>query len=507
MLLREAGFPDVNTSYNVLKDLLVPDDKKIAMEKGVHLLEKAMPFFLEEILNLPEPGPALIALDSYIDSLYAHSTYFSTLLENPPTLKFIIKILGESRFFTDLLIRHPQSIDSLIAKGAEAFPKSRDSLSANLTERLTYSDGLEEQLDVLRRFKNEEMLLIGVHHLAGEIESTTARKLITDLAEACLEGAVDIAAAEMAKKFGMIDSHENPPLVILGMGKLGGREMTYLSDLDVIFIYDSTVETIGKLTAHEWFSRFAGRIISVLNIPTSEGTAWAIDTRLRPSGNKGPLVSSIKSFQDYHSTSAQLWEKQALTRARPVSGPMTTCTVISEAIRNSILNLEFSEASLAEIAKLRSRMEAEIAQENRDYVDLKTGKGGLVDIEFCVQALILKHAKAHPEVLVQNTLEALRMLNDQNLLDQGHYDVLSAGYLFLINLEDKLRLMENRSIDRIPLHGDKLRGLAGRLGYLEESEFTRDYRRITESIRRVYNFIFYPSDNLNYSNEGDSALN
>jgi [glutamine synthetase] adenylyltransferase / [glutamine synthetase]-adenylyl-L-tyrosine phosphorylase len=491
-VLSDAGFEDAPGSRRILLSMLSSSDRKTLSEKAKHLLEKLAPLFLEEIIKMPEPSKALLALDSYLDSLHAHSAYFSTLLENPPTIDFITRILGESRFFTDLLIRHPQAIDSLIAKGSHHDPKSKEVLESTLEERLAYSEDFEEELDVLRRFKNEEMLVIGVNHLNGDLDSPTARKLVSELADVCLQGASDIALREMRKKFGYFDFYEPLPFVILGMGKLGGREMTYLSDLDVIFIYDPPIEQIGKLSAHEWFSRFAGRVISILNLPTAEGIVWAIDTRLRPSGNKGPLVSSITSFKDYHQTSSQLWEKQALIKARPITGPPQLIEILDSIIKDQIKSSVIESNELFEIDRLRKRMEQEIALEDKSHVDLKTGQGGLVDVEFIVKANILKYGNDFPQIIRRNTLEALLVLRDSGLIKEADFESLNSGYRFLTNLEDRLRIMEHKSIDRMPLNGDKLKALARRLNYKEgfESQLVEDYFRVTNSIRKIYDAFF-----------------
>ncbi len=495
-ILAELGFEDPGASYPVLRNLVMPSDSRIKSEKGRHLLERLAPLFLEELLKAPEPGKTLIALDSFLDSLHSHTAYFATLLENPPTIDFIMKIVGESRFFTDLMIRHPQSIDSLIARGAKYYPKDKGALEAELAERLAYCSDLESELDVLRIFKNDEMLVTGVRHLYGDIEPSVARKLVTNLAEVCLQAAVEIALKEMGRKFGRFDFFETLPFVILGMGKLGGMEMTYLSDLDVIFIYDPPSEYIGRFSSHEWFTRLASRIISILSVPTSEGTVFAIDARLRPSGNKGPLVTALSAFRDYHRSTSWLWEKQALIKARPVTGPPCLVEEVTQIVRDCICRTELSVEGLREIAKLRRRMESELALEDDLHVDLKTGHGGLVDVEFFVQANILRHAARRPDVIRNNTLEALAALHDAEFLDEGSFRTLDSGYRFLVSLEDRLRIMEHRSIDRMPLVGDKLKGLAWRLGYggRGEDRLLNDYFRITGSIRKIYNSFFNAAD-------------
>ena len=491
-ILKELGFEDPEASYPLVEKLFQPADRKFASEKGRRLLQNLAPVFIEELAKVPEPSKALVALDSYIDALQSTSGYFSTFLENPATVRFLIKILGESRFFTDLLIRHPQAIDSLIARGAYECPREKQLLENHLAERLAYAEDLETELDVLRILKHEEMLTIGVHQLSGEIDSQTARRALTELAEVCLQGAVEIAVKEMSRKMGALDFFDPLPLAIVGMGKLGGMEMTYMSDLDVVFVYDPPVEEVGRYSIHEIFTRLAHRIISILTTPTSEGTVYAMDTRLRPSGNQGPLVSSISSFREYHRTASRLWEKQALIKARPVAGSARLATEIDKIVRDSILRTELSEEDIQEIARLRKRMETELALEDELHVDLKTGHGGLVDVEFFAQANILKHSWRKPSIIKHNTLEALSALREEGLISEDKFLALDAGYRFLSGLEDRLRLMKHRSVDRIPLTGEQLKGLAVRLGYGEDGDelLINEYRRVTRSIRQIYDAFF-----------------
>lgn len=491
-LLSAAGFENASAIYEVLKELLAPSAALAPSEKARLLLQRLTPLFLDEALKDPEPDNALMALDKYLRSVKASSTYFSTLLENPPTARFLVRILGESRFFSELLTRHPQSIDSLIGRWALQHTAGKVSLERTLSEHLASSEDYEAQLDRLRIFKNERILQIGASHLSGEIDSSSARRLITELAEVCLRAATDVAAREMERKFGDVGLNRPLPFVILGMGKLGGLEMTYLSDVDVIFIYDPPSDMIGRFSSHEWFTRLASRIISVLSIPTSEGVAFAIDTRLRPSGEKGLLVVTLSSFREYHRTTSKLWEKQALIKARPVAGSPDLGQGVLRITRDCVMRTLMSTEDLGEIDRLRKRMEAEIALEDSRHVDLKTGHGGLVDVEFYVQGKILMHGGQYPQVLQQNTLDALDALKDAGLVDNRSYWTLNQGYRFLTNLEDRLRIMEHRSVDRMALEGEKLRGLAQRLGYAvgEEHLFISDYFNVTDSIRGIYRSFF-----------------
>jgi [glutamine synthetase] adenylyltransferase / [glutamine synthetase]-adenylyl-L-tyrosine phosphorylase len=219
---------------------------------------------------------------------------------------------------------------------------------------------------------------------------------------------------------------------------------------------------------------------------------YAIDTRLRPSGNQGPLVSTISSYRDYHRSVSHLWEKQALIRARPVAGPPALRQEVTKIVGDCIRRTGMSEEDLGEIARIRQRMESEIAQEDEVHVDLKTGRGGLVDVEFFVQANILKHSAKRPSILRHNTLDALSALSGERLISDKAFRTLDSGYRFLTNLEDRLRLMEHKSVDRIPLAGDKLRGLALRLGYRDEdaTRLLEDYNQTTSSVRNIFNSFF-----------------
>jgi [glutamine synthetase] adenylyltransferase / [glutamine synthetase]-adenylyl-L-tyrosine phosphorylase len=230
----------------------------------------------------------------------------------------------------------------------------------------------------------------------------------------------------------------------------------------------------------------------VLKVPTAEGVAFDIDTRLRPSGNQGPLVSSLSAFEDYHRTTSKLWEKQALVRARPVTGPPGLTGAVERIVRECLMRTRLTDEDLAEISRLRERMECELGNEDQVTVDLKNGHGGLVDVEFFVQACILKHCGEQPDILCQNTLESLTRLRRHGIIDSEWFRILDSGYRFLANIEDRLRIMELRSVNRISLQGGQLRKLGRRLGYGDQGEdrLIEDYFRTTRSIRQIYEAFF-----------------
>jgi glutamate-ammonia-ligase adenylyltransferase len=492
-LMEEAGFIAPQRSYGILQGFVSPSQRRWLSDRGKAMLEKLTPLFLDEILKTPEPDQTLHSLDRYIDSLKGGSAYLATFLENLPTARYLTQILGQSKFFADMLVKYPQAVDSLISRYYNEPPKEKGALMDDLNLRLATADLYETELDIVREFKHEETLRIGVKHLSGEILATTARWLVTELAEALLESAVNIALREMERKFGHYDFFENLPLVIVGMGKVGGQEMSYLSDLDIIFIFDPPMDQIGALSCREWFTRLASRIISILSAPTSQGAAYEIDTRLRPSGNQGPLVSTLDSFRDYHETESKLWEKQALIRARPLTGPVTVRDEVANIMRECVKDANLDGEGLKEMVRLRRRMESELADEDMMHVDLKTGHGGLVDVEFLVQANILSHMKENPDILRHNTLEALEAQYRAGVIGAESFHALNNGYRFLSDLVDMLRLKEQRSVNRLTLEGPTLKAMSKRMGFGPggEKDFIQEYYRITRAIRKEYNKVFH----------------
>jgi glutamate-ammonia-ligase adenylyltransferase len=233
----------------------------------------------------------------------------------------------------------------------------------------------------------------------------------------------------------------------------------------------------------------AQRIISVLSLFTSEGTVYQVDTRLRPSGQQGPLVSSLPAFRGYHQKSAQLWERQALIKARVVVGPATFAQSIEELQREIVFGQPLPENSRQEIYHLRQRMERELAREDRSHYNIKTGRGGLVDVEFLVQYLQLLHGGNDSSLRSPNTLDALQDLQQTKHLDDQETRLLTEGYVFLRRLENKLRLVHDQSINQLPSDKGYLAKLAQRLGYRgnqPEEQLRADYQQTTEQIRALF---------------------
>jgi glutamate-ammonia-ligase adenylyltransferase len=357
-------------------------------------------------------------------------------------------------------------------------------------------DLLERLLGELRRYKNEEVLRIAIHDIAGAIDLASVTSQLTDLAEACLERCLGLAEHEAAAK-GIA-----PParLCVIGMGKLGGRELGYHSDLDLIFVYPGTA-TAG----HERYPRLAQRLMSFLQMPLREGRLYQIDTRLRPSGNQGALVIGSEAFIRYHTgegfpgaapapggaVRSHLWERQALLRARHVAGdPALFAELERKVLVPAVYGHDDDPAVLAaEIRRMRERMEAELGREASRGKNPKTGRGGLVDVEFAAQFLQLSHGHDHPAVRTGSTPLALRRLRQAGLLREADHAALAEGYDFLRRVELRLRIVHDFTIDHLPESGPALRQLARRLGYAGPEpgqRFLAEYARVTAAVRQAF---------------------
>ncbi|RME38457.1 MAG: bifunctional [glutamate--ammonia ligase]-adenylyl-L-tyrosine phosphorylase/[glutamate--ammonia-ligase] adenylyltransferase [Deltaproteobacteria bacterium] len=510
-MLEARGFTNPDAAFEAIQTILHgPPHNPLSTRSRRHLQTLA-PLFLKAVFEAPEPEMALANLERFLVALRARATFFSLLIENRDVVKVLVDLFATSQFLSRIFIQSPQILDILVSRGDHVEIKDLDQFREELTEQLALVESYEDRLDILRRFRKEEMLRIALDDIHGlSLQGQTARQL-SELAEACLEQAVELARAELTPRFGLPFDTDGKParFAILGMGKLGGRELNYHSDLDLIFIYDGDGETrpvegtdpdrFRPQNNREYFARLAQRIISVLTLVTTEGRVYEIDTRLRPSGNQGPLVTSLPAFEQYHAESAQLWERQALTKARPMCGPATFLKQLADTVTAIIYRQGLPVGAEAEILRLRRRMEMEIAREQADHFNIKTGRGGMVDVEFICQLLQLRHGHNYPSVRRTNTIEAMMALQKEGLLTEEDCSILMDGYKFLRRLENKLRLVHDQSVNELSTEPGYLRKLALRLGYSNqdgrpEEALLRDYRSVTEQVRRIFNRFFSPDE-------------
>ena len=510
-LLADPTVPDARRAEIALRRGLSDPDRALAALDA--LARRRTPFahsgdpvaavaLLQEALATPDPDQALGFLADFAAALPNAEPYFRLLTENHRVGRLLVSLFGTSDFLSKRFLRHPELLDALLREDSVVLAKAKDAFRLEVEERLQalaraakgIDELLEDQLGELRRYKNEEVLRIAVHDIAGAIPLASVAEQLSDLAEVALERCLAMAEQEAREK-GRLPRHR---LCVIAMGKLGGRELGYHSDLDLIFLYRSEPgDEAAPHSSHADYARLAQRLMSFLQMPLREGLLWKIDTRLRPSGNQGALVTSAAGFARYHMGGAgvapvrsQLWERQALLRARFVAGDRA---LFEEVQANVLVPALWSRPAdpaqlAAEIRRMRERIEAEIGKEAERGPNPKSGRGGLIDVEFAAQFLQLAHGHAHPSLRTPSTPVALRRLREAGLLTDVQHEALAGGYEFLRRLDLRLRIVHDYTVDHLP-QGRGLVQLARRLGYYGEdpaARFGAEYRRVTGEVRQAF---------------------
>jgi len=475
--LRKLGFKNPESAIDIFSKLL--DPRLGALTQGGKLTtKKVIPAFLGEILKSFDPDSALVNLERFISGIGGRSSIYSVLLENPDIIKLLVRLFSTSGYLSNFLIRHPEYLDVITLRDVRTEFASKEEMLESLKASMKEAEDYEDQLDAIRKFRHVETLKICLRDLNGEVDPFYVGKYLSIVAEAVLEVGLHLAwdIVKSGRK-----GNKKMNMAILGMGKLGGHEMSYSSDLDVIFIYEGN--------DHEFYSKLGQKVISILSVPTGEGYAYKIDLDLRPSGRSGALVTSFDSFKEYHENSAQVWERQALVRAMPAAGNKQLGDKIMKAVTHFVYEETYPKDFYKEIYRLRSRMEKELAKETASKVNIKTGKGGTVDIEFLVQMLQLKYGGEYEELRVQNTLDALCALNLNGLIKDKDFKILEEGLYFLKKKENLLRLLHDRSINE--LYESDFDKLASDLDKNNDGKkLKKEYISKTNRIRKTYDKYF-----------------
>jgi glutamate-ammonia-ligase adenylyltransferase len=464
-----------------------PTARRMVEELGGH--------FARAVDRSPDPSRALNNLDRFVSGVGSRRFYYELLFDRPELVDRLTALFSSSEYLSGYLARHPGLIEPVF-DDPEVLLLDREALESDLDSLGGYRDDEELRLRALRLFHHRQMINVGLLDLGGRIERLDMERALTEIGEVCLACALDLARDQIASRSDEYRQRlSESEFLVVGMGKLASSELSYGSDLDLIFLYDAPgVEGPAKMEIQEISVRLGQKLIAALQTRTADGMCYEVDTRLRPSGNQGLLVTSIDAFERYHAESADLWERQALLRSRPVAGGDALARRFSE-IRREILGRPLPDGAAKEIHRVRLRMERELARETAARKDLKTGRGGLTDIEHVVQLLQLQHGAKHEALLEADpTGVQLARLQALGLLDAEGARALAEGWHFLTLLSSRMRVVENRSISDLDQERGDLEGIARMLGYSGESgrsgaatrELLADYQRHTDGIREIY---------------------
>ena len=410
------------------------------------IFQRLRPILLEWIADAADPDATLNQFLRFVESYGLRSLLFELLVTNPKLLELVVKTLDASRFAGDLLIRRPQLLEDITRDPTFDEPRS---VEENL-RRLDSLGATATNLDPIRAYRQRQLLRIILRDVLGLVQPAGTFVELSDVAEACLVFVAKLLASEQ--------------LTIIALGKFGGREISYGADLDVFFVGEDV--------------RAAQNLMTAMAQPTAEGNIWALDARLRPEGEKGPVVCSLETYESYYASRAQLWELQALTRARAISGPLKNefIEVARAAWRRACQDPDL----FMKIDDMVHRIRRERGS-GLDFLDLKTGSGAIIEAEFLVQALQMRANVWEP-----NWERAVDALNQSEHLDKSDVARLKNFYAFLRRCELVLRRYDNRSVSMLPGDPDEQRKFAIRLGYNDFDAFRRDYLTAREAIHTIY---------------------
>lgn len=411
-LLAGAGFRDAPASAERLQVLRDSRGVRTMQSVGRERLDRLMPRLLLECARHDDPDLALARVLPLVESVLRRSAYIMLLVENPAALKRLVDLCAASPWIAEEVTRFPVLLDEMLNAQTLFSPPQKADIAAELRQVLVRlpEDDLEAQMEALRIFKKGQVLRVAASDITGTLPLMKVSDYLTWLAEAVLEEVIHLAwrhlTARHGRPVGLDGKPCDPGFLVAGYGKLGGIELGYGSDLDLVFIHGGSPdgETDGErpLDNASFFARLGQKVIAFLTTATAAGQVYEVDMRLRPSGNSGLLVTSLASFRKYQLESAWTWEHQALVRARVVAGDPALAAAFG-AVRQEVLCRARDRAVLrGEVVEMRDKMRAHLSSDapgkQHAVFDLKQDRGGIVDIEFMVQYGVLAWAHETPEL-------------------------------------------------------------------------------------------------------------
>ena len=504
--LATVGFEDVDRALRNFQAIREGQPFAHSLQQARRSLARLAAELVRALGDVPDPDLALTTFERFIRIVAPRTTFLSMLADTQDLLALLIRLFGTSEFLSATLLRQPELLEALLPLEPAA-RYGRERVTADLRQAFSGATSGSSKLDALRRVKKGEELRIGLRDILDQADVTETHRALTHLAEACLEAVLQMAGEDLVGRFGQADP---PGFAIVGLGKLGGLELGYGSDLDLVFVYEQDGTTTGpeRVSHNEYFSKLADRVSRALTSITQEGSAYRVDARLRPGGQKGELALPLAAFEKHFARLADLWERQAYIKARPVAGDPALSTAFVESTQRFVYESD-EPADMAErIQAMRHRMEVERVPKGKKGAHVKLGSGGIVDIEFVVQYLQLRHSRTRSSLRTVNTLDALRVLAAEGLLGSGDARILEESYRFLRRVENRLRIVADLSVNTLPAAPAKMEKLAKRMGYRPgdahsaRDQFLQDYAVHTGRVRGIYNQVFGIAENVDARKEG-----
>jgi glutamate-ammonia-ligase adenylyltransferase len=465
---------------------------------------------LEGVAQSADPDQALNHWEQFLQDRVNRIQLFEYLGQAPRILALLCTIFGNSPSLAQTLIRDPMLLYWLAEEQVLGRGPSRAEVDAALRTMLRNVKAVDLKLDALRRFRRREMLRIGVRDLLRltDVPHTTAA--LSDLAGVLIQAAYDIVKVELEAQYGSpMHRDERGRLVetgfaVIAMGKLGGGELNFSSDVDLIYVYGTdegkTKSPRTSISNEEYFEYLSRGLTRALSEATHEGYVFRVDLRLRAEGTVGRLARSLEAYRQYYRMRGQGWERLALLKARPIAGDITVGRNFLRAVRPFVFRgfPDGAERKLfEEVRAIKEMIDGKIAGRGETGRNVKLGTGGIREIEFIVQSIQAAYGRKMPGIRARSTVAALRRFHDHGLLSENETRRLTEAYHFLRDVEHKLQMVHDFQTHALPDNEEELIRCAIRLGYSDSDRhemgqrFLADHRRHTQDVNRVFRGLFY----------------
>jgi glutamate-ammonia-ligase adenylyltransferase len=436
-LLMQAGFADPDAARENLARFRDAIARKGLSTRARERLAVVMPQLLRAIHVGDAPDLALPRTLTVLEAIIGRTAYLSLLAENPDALRQLVLLCGKSPWFAERTARQPLLLDELLDPRRLFEPLHRKALEQELDDLLAAVDDQdqEQRMERLRQFARGNQLRVAAADVTGVIPLMVVSDYLTEIAEVATVRSLSIAWQDLARRHGCPagTNDARPGFIVVGYGKLGGIELGYNSDLDLVFLYDEGAagSTSGErpVPSEQFYVRLGQRLLHVMTTPTYSGVLYDVDLRLRPDGNKGMIARSLASFSDYQNNNAWTWEHQALVRARPVAGDARLAERFARVRAEALQQARDPDRLRNDVRGMRSKMRDKLDKSDARRFDLKQGRGGIADIEFVVQYAVLRWSAAHPDLTTwTDNIRLLETLRGLALLPGKTADELTAAY-------------------------------------------------------------------------------
>ncbi|MEK7702009.1 MAG: glutamate-ammonia-ligase adenylyltransferase, partial [candidate division NC10 bacterium] len=442
---------------------------------------------------------ALNNLERYA-AVVDRSVFFTTLAQHPGGVPLLSRVGGSSQFLADALRRRPSHLAWLLEPRTMRVWLPED-LAADLAAALAPFAAREARMNALRRFKYRHLLRIGARDLLGDADLAVTTQELARLADVCLAEALRFAAAGARRDWGapLDEPGAETGLAVVGMGKLGGEELNYSSDVDLMFVYGADGRTAGgaagRVENGEYFARVCREIVGFLEEVTDEGYAFRVDLRLRPEGRMGAIVLALERYRDYYAHRAELWERQALLKARVSAGDERVGARFAELAREVVYRPGLDARIVPAIRAMKSQIDRTLEAKGAEATNVKLGRGGIREIEFLVQALQLLYGGDDPWLRERNTLRAIFRLTERGYLVPDLGRALSEALVHLRTVEHRLQILHEFQTHTLPPSLLELGRLARRVGVdlppaQAARRFRARHRAITATVHRAFTAFF-----------------